>query len=88
MFPEININNKLKQWHSLTGADFFKELTKQKRKLALSEQEEWLKYFEEQKAKANVIHKIIQQTDMHIDVMVYKLYGLDDEEIKIVEQLN
>ncbi len=84
-FPTININNKLQQWYSLTANDFFKELTKQKIKLLLSEQQEWLQYFEEQKLKANNIQQVIKQTDKEIDSTVYQLYGLSEEEIGIVE---
>ena len=64
---------------------FLKELTKQKIKLPLSDQQEWLDYFEEQKAKANTIKHLIHQTDAEIDAMVYQLYGLTDEDIKTVE---
>lgn len=84
-FPTININNKLQQWYSLTAGDFLKEPAKQKIKLTLPEQQEWLQYFEQQKAKANSIQHIIQQTDKEIDAMVYALYGLTEEEIAIVE---
>jgi len=84
-FPTININNKLQAWPSLKPTEFFKEFTKQKIKLTLSEQQEWLQYFEEQKLKANNIQQVIQQTDKEIDAMVYELYGLNDEEIAIVE---
>ncbi len=84
-FPTININNKLRSWSSLTANEFFKELAQQKIKLPLAEQQEWLQYFEEQKTKASNIQQIIQQTDKEIDDMVYELYGLNEEEIKIVE---
>ena len=85
-FPNININNKLQQWHSLTPTEFLKELTKQKIKLPLAEQQEWLQYFEQQKEKANSIQQLIRQTDKEIDAMVYQLYGLTDEEIATVER--
>ncbi len=81
----VNINNKLQSWYSLMATDFFKELTKQKIKLPLSEQQEWLQYFEQEKINANNIQQTIQQTDAAIDAMVYQLYGLTDEEIGIVE---
>ncbi len=81
----ININNKLQSWYSLTANDFLKELSKQKIKLSLAEQQEWLQYFEEQKTKANNIQQIIKQTDKEIDAMVYALYGLSGEEIKLIE---
>ncbi len=45
--PAININNKLQSWYTLVAIDFFKELSKQKIKLSLAEQQEWLQYFEE-----------------------------------------
>ncbi len=52
---------------------------------SVSEQQEWLQYFEEQKTKANNIQQIIKQTDKEIDEMVYALYGLSEDEIGIVE---
>ena len=67
-------------WHINHG-----EPEKQKIKFSLSQQHEWLQYFNEQKAKANNIQPIIQQTDKEIDAMVYALYGLSEEEVKIVE---
>ncbi|MDZ7775968.1 MAG: hypothetical protein U5L09_10435 [Bacteroidales bacterium] len=63
-----------------------KELKKQKVKLSLSEESEWMQYFNEQKQKANELQTQITQTDREIDRMVYDLYGLTDEEIRIVEE--
>ncbi len=85
-FEVININNKLQNWANLTSNEFFKELEKQKIKLSLAEQKEWLQYFEEQQTTANNIQQVIQQTDKEIDRMVYGLYGLSEEEIKIIEE--
>jgi type II restriction/modification system DNA methylase subunit YeeA len=42
--------------------------------------------FEENKQKANALQQEIAVTDKAIDAMVYKLYELSEEEIKIVEQ--
>lgn len=84
-FPTININNKIQSWFSFTANEFLKELEKQKIKLPLSQQQEWLQYFEEQKTKANNIQQVIKQTDKDIDKMVYELYELSEEEIGIVE---
>jgi hypothetical protein len=44
-----------------------------------------MQYFEEQKTKAVALQSIINDTDAAIDAMVYALYGLTEEEIKIVE---
>jgi hypothetical protein len=84
-FETLNINTKLEKWYTLSFAEFSKELTKQKIKLSLSEQSEWLTFFEEEKQKALAIKNEIDKTDKEIDNMVYALYGLTDEEIKIVE---
>ncbi len=84
-FSNININNKLQNWYAVTAADFLKELSKQKIKLSLPQQQEWLQYFQEQKTKASTIQHIITETDKEIDNMVYALYNLTEEEIKIVE---
>lgn len=48
---------------------------------------EWLDLFEENQQKAQTLHAQIQQTDKAIGQMVYELYGLTDEEIKIVERI-
>lgn len=84
-YENLNINTKLEKWYTLSYADFSKELTKQKIKLSLGEQSEWLTFFEEEKQKALAIKNEIDKTDKEIDQMVYQLYGLTDEEIKIVE---
>jgi hypothetical protein len=84
-FENININTKLEKWYELNFADFNKELSKQKIKLSLSEQSEWLTFFEQEKQKALTIKNEIDRTDKEIDQMVYQLYGLTEDEIKIVE---
>ena len=38
-----------------------------------------------EKGKANAIQQLIDKTDKEIDEMVYQLYGLTEEEIKVVE---
>jgi len=43
-------------------------------------------YFESEKAKANAIQQLIDQTDKEIDEMVYQLYGLTEEERRVVEE--
>lgn len=84
-FIDITINTKLDKWYNLSFVDFSKELAKQKIKLSLQQESEWLQYFEEQRQKALSIKNEIEKTDKEIDQMVYKLYDLTEEEIKIVE---
>jgi type I restriction-modification system DNA methylase subunit len=80
------LGNKLENWHQLEFKDFLKELQKAKIKLSLSEEAEWMNYFNEQKQIAQTLKAEIDKTDREIDRMVYALYGLTEEEIRIVEE--
>jgi len=60
-------------------------LGKKKIKLSLSEEAEWEGYFLQESKKALELKAKIETTDKEIDRMVYALYGLTEEEIKIVE---
>ncbi|MEX0905359.1 MAG: N-6 DNA methylase [Balneolaceae bacterium] len=79
------LSRKLEDWHELTFKQFLTELKKKKVKLSLSEEAEWMEYFNEQKAKAGELKSRIAQTDRKIDAMVYELYGLSEEEVGVVE---
>ncbi|WP_144604316.1 Eco57I restriction-modification methylase domain-containing protein [Algoriphagus algorifonticola] len=78
-------STKLQNWPSLDFKGFLGELKKAKVKLSLSEEAEWMTYFNEQKAKALALQADIDRLDREIDALVYELYGLTEEEIRIVE---
>lgn len=95
------LSGKLENWHALNSSEFIKELRKNiasankertnkelkpLAKLTLSKEAEWMDYFNEQKEKTQTIKLEIKKTDKEIDRMVYALYGLTEEEIKIVEE--
>ena len=61
------------------------ELKKQKISLTLTQQDEWEDYFTQYKADCNALTAQIIATDKEIDQMVYQLYGLTEDEIKVVE---
>jgi hypothetical protein len=82
-----DLSSKLLSWHSLSYNGFITELGKKKTKLSLSEEAEWESYFMQESKKALELKAIIETTDKEIDQLVYKLYDLNDEEIKIVEGL-
>lgn len=48
---------------------------------------DWKAFFENDKKEVLLIQNQINQTDKEIDQMVYKLYDLTEDEIKIVEGL-
>jgi hypothetical protein len=85
-FSLETLTSKLQNWHTLSYAEFIKELEKQKVKLTLSQKAEWETYFNQEAENARTIKTEIDTTDNEIDRMVYALYGLTEEEIKIVEQ--
>jgi hypothetical protein len=85
-FDIEKLSRKLQSWHELTFKQFLKELKKKKVKLSLDEEAEWLEYFQKQKAQADELKAQITQTDKEIDAMVYELYGLSEEEVKVVEK--
>ncbi|MEX0810736.1 MAG: TaqI-like C-terminal specificity domain-containing protein [Chitinophagales bacterium] len=90
---------KLQNWHELEFGEFIKEVEKLRKKaaaatatstrghvpLSLTEEAEWMQYFNEQKQKARELKSEINRVEEEINQMVYKLYGLTEEEIKVVE---
>lgn len=79
-------SKKMESFYELNFKEFLKELGKQKIKLSLSQQDEWEEYFEDYKNSILEIKQKISVTDKEIDLMIYKLYELNDEEIKIIEE--
>jgi type I restriction-modification system DNA methylase subunit len=82
---EIKISKKLKTFYNNDFKTFVSELKKQKVKLSLVQQDEWEEYFYSYKTEINQLQAEINRTDKEIDQMVYDLYELTEEEIKIVE---
>jgi hypothetical protein len=79
-------SNEIRQYqHELTCKQFLKELNKKKVELSLSEEAEWMEFFNQQKARADDLKSQIAQTDLEIDAMVYGLSGLRREEIGVVK---
>ncbi len=78
-------SSNFENWPSLDFKGFLGELKKAKVKLSLAEEAEWMAYFNEQKAKAQALQADIDRIDREIDALVYELYGLTEEEIRIVE---
>ncbi|NCS89900.1 MAG: hypothetical protein AUK34_08870 [Ignavibacteria bacterium CG2_30_36_16] len=79
-------SNTLENWYDFEFKDFLGELKKGKFKLSLSDEAEWMQYFKEQKEKTQNLKSEIENIEKEIDQIVYELYGLTEEEIKIVEE--
>lgn len=76
---------KLEDWYLLDWSAFSNEL--KKKKIVLEEEQEvkWLKRFERMKKEALAIKAVIDSTDKEIDILVYRLYDLTFDEVKIVD---
>jgi len=80
------ISKKMDKFFKLSFDEFVKELLKQKINLNLKQKDEWEDYFENYKKELSDLKEKIDKTDSEIDKMVYTLYGLNEKEIKIVEE--
>ena len=79
------ISSKLENWTKLNWSEFEKELNKQKITLSGAKKEDWFERFNRFKSSAQELKSVIDQTDKQIDQLVYELYELSEEEIRIVE---
>ena len=90
-------SQKLKTWNELDVNEFLKEIEKVRKnsakergveyiKLSLSDEADWMQYFNEQKQKVDKLKEEVNKTDSEIDKIVYKLYCLTNEEIILVQE--
>jgi tRNA1(Val) A37 N6-methylase TrmN6 len=92
-FAINKLSKKLQNWYNLEFGEFIKELNKAikkvgSEKLSKVDEMDWMEVFETKKAEAQTLKAEIDKTDKEIDKMVYELYGLTKEEIKVVEGEN
>jgi hypothetical protein len=80
------VTNALARFDELDFKQLLAELKKQKITLSLKQQDEWEEYFNEYKTECTNLVSQINTTDKEINGMVYGLYGLTEEEIRIVEK--
>jgi hypothetical protein len=83
-FEGVKITTALQQFDTMDFKGLMAELKKQKIKLSLSQQDEWEDYFNQRVAECQDLSAQIKATDTEIDKRVFDLYGLTEEERKIV----
>ena len=83
-FEGVKITGALQQFDQLDFKGLLAELKKQKIKMTLTQQDEWEDYFNERVAECRELLAQIKATDKEIDNKVFDLYGLTEEERKIV----
>ena len=79
------ITQNIESFYSIDFSTFVKELGKQKIKLSLVQKDELEDYFNAYTTECISIKTEIENTDKEIDKMVYELYGLSEDEVKVVE---
>jgi hypothetical protein len=84
-FAGVKITKALERFDELEFKQVLTELSKQKITLSLKQQDEWEEYFLEYKKECSTLVAQINATDKEIDGLVYGLYGLTEEEIKIID---
>jgi len=81
------LSQKLEKYYELSFDDFLNEVKKKKVDVKSRENYQTLKQeFEKSIGIIKPLLKEIEETDNEIDQMVYDLYGLTPEEIKIIEE--
>ena len=83
-FEDVKITTALQQFDQLDFKGFMAELRKQKIRIPVKEQEEWEDSFNERVAECNELSAKIKATDEEIDNRVFDLYGLTEDERRIV----
>ncbi len=82
-------SKKLESFYELDEEAFFaelkKKLPKENKNISPKQTGEIKLYFEDYQQKIIALKNEIEQTDKEIDEMVYELYGLTKEEIKIIK---
>ena len=83
-FDGVKITSALQQFDTMDFKGLMAELKKQKIRIPVKEQEEWKDYFNDRVAECQELSAQIKTTDNEIDNRVFDLYGLTEEERRIV----
>lgn len=83
-FDGVKITSTLQQFDTMDFKGLMAELKKQKIRIPVKEQGEWKDYFNERVAECQELSAQIKTTDNEIDNRVFDLYGLTEEERRIV----
>jgi len=83
-FEGVKITTTLQQFDQMDFKGLMAELKKQKLSIPLKQQDEWEDFFNERVAECQELSAQIKATDEEIDTKVFDLYGLTEEERRIV----
>ena len=80
----VKITSALQQFDTMDFKGLMTELKKQKIRIPVKEQDEWEDFFNERVAECRELSAQIKATDEEIDNKVFDLYGLTEEERRII----
>jgi hypothetical protein len=87
-FNVDKLSKKLEKYYELSEDEFIDELRKKKVDTKSRKNREYLeREFTESLATIKPLLQQIEETDIEIDQMVYELYGLTEDETKIIEDM-
>jgi hypothetical protein len=80
------LNTKLKEWWTLDFKDFRSEVKKVfKQDIPLAERDDWEAYLNAKKQEVDKLSAELKATEDHLNAEVYKLFDLNDDEIRLIE---
>lgn len=85
-FKVKKVSKKLKSFYELTFKEFMEEFKKIKVTFTLEEEDQWENYFNSYKNSIQNANKRIDDILIRIDVIVYDLYNITNEEIEFIRK--
>jgi len=83
----FKLNKKLQNWWLLDFSELQKEIKKSfKGQISLTERNDWQDYHEEEKAKRDILNNEIIVLENELNLEVYNLFNLTDDEISLIEE--
>jgi hypothetical protein len=80
------LTQKLEKWWTLDFQELRDELKKSaKVEIELKKQTEWRNFFDDAKAEREKLDLQIRLLEKELNLLVYELFGLDDEEVLLIE---
>ncbi|WP_181248470.1 TaqI-like C-terminal specificity domain-containing protein [Flavobacterium magnum] len=85
-FELDSLPKTLQNWYLLNYSKFIGELGKLKIKLTLSQEAEWEDYFIAESNKVRAIRSEIDGINKSLNKSIYKMYGITNDEIEIIDK--
>jgi len=86
--PDAKLNKKLHDWFMLDGVQFRKEIKKAfKADIPLAERSDWEAYLQSQAQEIADLNAQIHDKEIELNQLVYKLFQLTEQEVKLLQEV-